>query len=288
LSFLRGVYSEFVLGGHMLAFGTASIAAAAAIVLGEPAVPILLLMAYLFSYGAYMMNRSAEMDEDVVSHPDRTAHLAGRRRLLPAISGGAFLLGYILAATVNAFFFAGLLVPLLISLLYSVGSKRLKPIIGVMKLKDMLLVKNLVISFGWSLIPALVGLFFLAFSVPLLLLSAFIFLRLMVNTLIFDIRDAQGDREAGIRTVPTVFGPESTYRLMAGIDLATIVFVLASVASGLMPAFASVFALFPVYSLTYSFFARRPGANIGFICDVIVDGEYLLWGPLMYLGRALI
>ena len=60
------VYRELILGGHLLALGTASIAAAAAFLFGRQPTLVLLVMAYLFSFGAYMMNRSAEMDEDAL------------------------------------------------------------------------------------------------------------------------------------------------------------------------------------------------------------------------------
>jgi 4-hydroxybenzoate polyprenyltransferase len=272
----------------MLAVGTASIAAASAIVLGVAATPLLLVMAYLFSYGAYMMNRSAEIDLDAVSHPERTAHLGARKRYLPIISGGCFLLGYAFALTVNFVFFAALLVPLAFSLIYSVGSKRLVGVIGVSKLKDKLLIKNIFVSLGWSLIPVLVGLYYLKLEEILLLMGVFIFLRLMVNTLIFDVRDAGGDRAAGIRTVPVVFGAEKTYRVMAAVDALTLAYLAAAILSGLLPLAASVLGILPIYSLGYSFLARRPKANLGLICDVLVDGEYLMWGPLMYLGAAII
>lgn len=243
-------------------------------------------MAYLFSYGAYTMNRGAEMNVDVISHPKRTAHLVPRRRYLPAISVGCFLLGYALAVTVNLIFFVALLVPLALSLLYSVGSRRMKGLIGVKKLKEKLLVKNVVISFGWSLIPVLVGLYYLKLEPVLLFLSLFIFLRLMVNTLIFDIRDAQGDKEQGLRTVPSVYGARSTYRLMAALDLTTLAYIAASVVLGVVPRFALTAIILPLYSLGYSALARRPSARMDFICDVMADGEYLFWGPLMYIGAA--
>ena len=272
----------------MLAVGTASIAAASAIALGVAATPLLLVMAYLFSYGAYMMNRSTEIDQDAVTHPERTALLGARRRYLPLISGGCFFLGYVFAITVNYVFFAALLVPLIFSLLYSVGSKRLVGVIGVSKLKDKLLLKNVFVSLGWSLIPVLVGLYYLKFAEVLLLMGVFIFLRLMVNTLIFDVRDTEGDRAAGIRTVPVVYGERATYGAMAAIDLVTLFYLSTVLLFGLLPWGASVLAILPVYSLGYSILARRPNANLGFICDVLVDGEYLIWGPLMYIGAAVI
>ena len=112
------------------------------------------------------------------------------------------MIGYALAATVSLIFFLALLVPLALSLLYSVGSKRLIGLIGTRNLKQKVLLKNVSISFGWSLIPILVGFYFGAFDVPLLLLGPFIFLRLMTNTIIFDIRDTEGDRENGVKTLP--------------------------------------------------------------------------------------
>lgn len=284
---LGALAREFVLGGHMLALGTASIAAAVAIAMGEPFAPLLLVMAYLFSYGAYMMNRSTEIMEDAASNPQRTSHLASRRGYLPYISGGCFLAGYALALTVNLIFFVALLVPLVLSGLYSVGSKRLMGGLGVTKLKEKLLVKNLVISLGWALIPGLVGLYYFSGSGVLLFLSIFIFLRLTVNTLTFDVRDAEGDKANGIRTVPAVFGSSVTFRAMAVVDVATVGYVLAGVAFQVVPAFGAALALLPLYSLVYEAMARRPGANLGFICDVVADGEYLLWGPLMLLGRVI-
>lgn len=270
----------------MLALGTASTAAASAILLRETATPLLLVMAYLFSYGAYMMNRSAELDQDITSHPERTAHLSARGRYLPVISGGCFLLGYAFALTVNTIIFVVLLVPLALSLLYSVGSKRLVGVLGVSKLKDKLLVKNLAVSLGWSLIPILVGLYYLRFEAVLGIIALFIFLRGMVSTMFFDIRDAEGDREQGIKTVPVVYGPQTTYRIIAGLNIAGLFYLGSVVAIGQLPVFALVLVALPLYSLGYTAFARRPGADLSFICDNIADAEDLFWGPLAYIGAA--
>ncbi|MDG7001124.1 MAG: hypothetical protein JRN15_18675, partial [Nitrososphaerota archaeon] len=59
------ILREIVYGGHMLSIGCASIAAATSILLGQTPTPELLVMAYLFSYGAYMLNRSSEIDQDM-------------------------------------------------------------------------------------------------------------------------------------------------------------------------------------------------------------------------------
>jgi len=281
-------YIELVLGGHLLALGTASIAGAAAFLFGKDPTVVLLVMAYLFSFGAYMMNRSAEMDQDLASHPERTSYLAQRRRILPGVVAASFLIGYALAATVSWIFFVALLVPLALSLLYSVGSKHLVGLIGTRNLKQKLLLKNVSIALGWSLIPILVGLYFGAFDLPLLLLSPFIFMRLMTNTIIFDIRDTEGDRENAVKTMPTELGVSRSFDLVGAIDAFSAVYLLLVLALGLVPSYAVTLISLPIYSTIYRGFAMQSNANLSFICDVVADAEYILWGPLIYFGKLLI
>ncbi len=275
------------MGGHLLALGTSSIAAASAMLLGMQPTFALLLMAYLFSYGAYMMNRTAEMEQDEVSNPQRTTHLRGRQRYLPTIVAFCFALGYILAFLVNFVFFFALLVPLLLSLAYSVGSRKLVPLIGVAKLKQKLLVKNIAISAGWSLIPLLVGLYYSQLTWTLLLLAPFIFLRLMVNTIIFDVRDVDADSKYGVRTLPVVFGWINSFRWMNVLDIVSALYIVATIAAGSLHPYSISLLTLPVYSLIYRRYVMHDGSRINFVCDFLADGEYVLWGPLMYIGKIL-
>jgi 4-hydroxybenzoate polyprenyltransferase len=282
------VANEFVYGGHMLAVGTASIAASFALILGVTPTPLLLLVAYLFSYGAYSINRSSDMAQDALSNPTRTHLLAGRRRYLPIIAMGCFALGYALAATVSTVSFTALLLPILLALAYSVGSKKLVPYLGVRRLKEKLLLKNLIVAFSWSLIPLLVAVYYFDLKYAIVTFGSFVFLRLMLNTIIFDVRDVAADRKFGVRTIPVVFGKSFSFRLMSLIDLATISYLVVALAVGLLPAYASIMIVLPLYSSVYRYLARRPEADLGKICDVIADGEYLLWGPIVFLGRILL
>ncbi len=272
-------------GGHFLALGTASIAASSAFILGKTPSILLLVMAYLFSYGAYMLNRGSEVVQDGISNPARTDFLQARSKYLNAISGASFGLGYLIAATVNLLFLVALLVPLLLAVAYTVGSKKLVTLIGAKRLKEKLLVKNVVISLGWSLIPLLVGLFYQ--SVPLVLVgfAPFIFLRLMSNTVFFDLRDVNADRDFGVRTIPVAFGTTNSYRMMSLFDALAALYVIALALLHFFPTYCLVLISLPVYSLVYRWASQRPGANLGVLCDFVADGEYLLWGPVMLFGK---
>jgi 4-hydroxybenzoate polyprenyltransferase len=278
---------ELVYGGHMLALGTASIAASSAILLGRLPTPALLVMAYLFSFGAYMINRASEIGQDSVSNPQRTEYLSSRKGRLPLIAAIAFGLGYVIAALSNILFLVALFVPLILALLYSVGSKRFKNLFGAARLKEKLLVKNLAISAGWSLIPLLVGLYFQILTPVILGMGAFIFLRLLVNTIFFDIRDVKADKEFGVKTIPSAYGIQKTYVAMDYIDVASGCFCIALVALRFLPLYCIVLLALPVYSYLYRIAARKSG-NLGYYTDVIADAEYLFWGPLILVGSVLL
>ena len=284
MSISSAVYKELVYGGHLLALGTSSMAATACFLLGKAPTWDLLLMAYLFTLGAYTINRVSDFREDALSHPDRTAYLKGRLRALRGVAAGCFAVGYALAYLRNLAFFAALLVPLALALAYSLGSDRMKGAVGASRLKDVILVKNVTISFGWSLIPVLVGLYFLQLPLAILALSPFIFLRLMVNTIFFDQRDVEADRAAGVKTLPLKMGAPGSSKAMDLIDVGSGVYLAAALASGVLPLFAGALLAFVPYSLGYRAYARS-GKHRDSLRDFVADGEYVLWGVVTYIGH---
>jgi 4-hydroxybenzoate polyprenyltransferase len=281
----EAMYQELVYGGHLLALGTASMAATTALVLDKAPTWDLLLMAYLFSYGAYMVNRSSDFDEDRVSHRDRTAYLEGRRNLLPVIVVASFATGYLLAFLRNPALFAGLLLPLALAVAYSVGSKRMRRALGISRLKEGLFIKNLTVSFGWSLIPLLVGLYFMQLPVAAIVLCPFIFLRLLVNTIFFDVRDVEADVAYGVRTIPASLGSGASLKVMDIFDLSAALYVALLVLLGFLPGFAGLLVIFTPYSFSYRYISNKSSKYRDSLRDLAADGEYILWGFVTYLGQ---
>ena len=277
-------YKELVYGGHLLALGTSSMAATVAIVLGRIPSWDLLLMAYLFSLGAYSINRISDFEQDALSHPERTAYLKGRRGALNGIAAGCFALGYVLALLRNLIFFTALLIPLVLAVAYSVSSGRMRGALGVSRLKEITLVKNVTISFGWSLVPVLVGLYYLDVPFAVLGLAPFIFLRLMVNTIFFDQRDLDADASFGVKTLPVKMGLAGSSRVMDFLDLASGAYIVGIVALGIVPFFALALLVFVPYSFAYRGYAKS-GKHKDSLRDLTADGEYLLWGVVTYIGH---
>jgi 4-hydroxybenzoate polyprenyltransferase len=284
LTFVSAAYKELVYGGHLLALGTSSMAATVAFVLGKVPSWDLLLMAYLFSLGAYTINRTSDFEQDKISHPDRTTYLEGRRSYLQGISAVCFVLGYSLAFLRNFIFFAALFLPLLLAISYSVGSSRMEKVLGVSRLKEGLLVKNVVISFGWSLVPVLVGLYYFELPATIIALAPFIFLRLMVNTIFFDQRDVEADRTFGVATLPGKIGAAVSSRVMDVLDVVSSAYIVSIAFAGFVPAFAAALAVFTPYSIAYRRYAET-GRHRDSARDLAADGEYLLWGFVTYIGH---
>ncbi len=276
---------ELVYGGHLLALGTASIAASSAILLERSPTAVLLVMSYLFSYGAYMLNRGVKFRKIAFPIRQERASFRDEARYLTAISIVSFGIGYILAATVSLIFLGALLVPLALAVAYTVGSKKMVRLIGARRLKDKLLIKNVVISFGWSLVPLLVGLYYHSITLALVAFVPFIFFRLMSNTIFFDLRDVRADREFGVRTAPVVFGTSFSYKLMNSFDISSAAIIAFLIATHIFPIYSVIMILLPAYSFVYRWVSQRPGSDLGFLCNFIADGEYLLWGPLLILGK---
>jgi 4-hydroxybenzoate polyprenyltransferase len=220
-----------------------------------------------------------------VSHPERTAYLARRRRALPALAVVSFGLGYALALLRNLFFLLGLLLPLVLAVAYSIGSERMGRTFGISRLKEGFVVKNIAVSFSWSLIPFLVGLYYLRFPLALLAFCPFVFMRLMVNTVFFDVRDIEADRKYGVKTIPATLGLAVSWRLMDAVDIASAVYIVASALWGLLPTAAGILAVFTPYSLAYRYYARRSSGHGDALWDFAADGEYVMWGILVYLGQ---
>lgn len=281
----RQAYNELVYGGHLLALGTSSIAASVALILGRTPSWDLLVMAYLFSFAAYTVNRAADFDQDRITHPARTEYLESRKAILPTLAALSFVAGYVLALFRSLEFFVGLLVPLVLAVAYSVSSKKLAGILGISRLKDGLLVKNLAISLGWALIPFLVGLYYSELPVTLLTFAPFIFLRLLVNTIYFDVRDVEADAKYGVRTIPIVLGERKALGLIDLIDFSAATYLIAAILLGLLPWLSIGLALLTPYSVGYRYYARFSAGHDDLVRDVGADGEYVLWGLVTYLGH---
>jgi 4-hydroxybenzoate polyprenyltransferase len=190
----------------------------------------------------------------------------------------------VLAAREGAWVALLFALPLLAGVLYA--SPLLPAGARFRRIKDVTGLKSIYVAGTWAatagLLPLVVSGVPIAGSRAALLACLWVLARFFINTVFFDIGDVEGDRESGTMTLPVVFGVERTRRALIILNGATALLVVVGVELlGLSPV-AYVFNLLPLYGGVYLGLAKDR-RELGFLCDVVVDGEGAVAGLLSLL-----
>jgi 4-hydroxybenzoate polyprenyltransferase len=166
-----------------------------------------------------------------------------------------FLLQFKLAAFLIA------LLPVFIAILYS-----------VFRLKRVFLLKNISVSSGLLCAVLIVLVTFSDFTLFSLLLAAFFFLAFLVNTIIYDIKDIEGDVRYNISTLPGKYGLRKTKMVCYFLLLVSVLLipVLISFTPRSYPLLA-----YALYIGVYITFADNPDNLPSWYYGIFVDGENL-------------
>jgi 4-hydroxybenzoate polyprenyltransferase len=228
-----------------------------------PPRPLPLFIVFAATLFVYSLNRLTDIEEDVRNVPRRAAftHRYGKAffvagmLLYAAAIGGAFWLGLRGAPF--------LLLPVVAAALYS-----------LFRVKQILLVKNLIVGASWGIIPLGVGVYYGAVRTPEILVSfGFFTVMLTVAAAVFDIKDIEGDRAEGIRTVPIVFGVRATRIGALAVTAVIGVAVVGVVAAGVVSRQFLVFLGFLAYVAAYVPFATEDRGALFY--GFVIDGEHV-------------
>lgn len=239
----------------------------------------LLLAVFLSTFSVYSLNRLTDMEEDSVNVPERESYVKGKEKTLLALCilsyGIALLLGFL----VNPVSILVLLFPLLIGILYSLEVSPKLP-----RLKNIPGMKNFSVTLSWTVGAVFIP---LVFHYPGLwitfLLFFFVFIKFLVNTMSFDIRDIEGDKKSGVRTIPVLLGRSRTKILLLGIQSTLIIWLLIVVSEGIFAHYWLVFAFSIIYGFCYiHYFSENRKLEV-FSRDLFVDGEWMLLAALCFL-----
>jgi 1,4-dihydroxy-2-naphthoate octaprenyltransferase len=112
-------------------------------------------------------------------------------------------------------------------------------------------------------------------------------LRLFVNTNFFDIKDIDSDRKEGLLTLPIILSKENFLIFLHIANFISFLPIIIGISKQIIPSFSLSLLLLYFYSFYSIEKARRNRINIHFFSYVIVDGEYLFWPFLLFLGKFL-
>lgn len=252
--------------------------------------PLICLCSMGIIFGIYTSNRFTDGAEDFTNDLQRALFFERRKNwyaIAVAVLAGSFLM---LAAMGKLSWIHFLLLGMGMAYSY-----RLIPWYApgrglvFLRIKEMTFVKNLAVSFLWGGSVFLVPILYASAQVrdPFLVahLGLGLFLSTLNNTLFDDVMDAEGDRLAGIKTLPAVWGRGPSIALLWFLDGAWIAWSAFCYALGRMDgahaAFLVFLGLYPAAYMGLSRFGRAPKPWI----DFLMESDLLLFAAgLLLLG----
>jgi len=232
----------------------------------DPIAPFIVFAAAFF---VYSLNRITDLEEDQQNVPGRAAFTERYGTVLFAAGVLLYLTAIAGAIALGIRGAPFLVLPAVVAALYS-----------LFRVKQLLLIKNLIVGVSWGIIPLGVGVYYgIGFPNEILFLSAFFTVMLTVAAALFDIKDIEGDQEEGIRTIPLAYGPEATRIGAITVTAVVAVGVVVSVVVGIVPSQYLTLLGFLAYVTAYTPFATpdRGALFYGFV----IDGEHVFLALLV-------
>ena len=234
----------------------------------------LLLASSLAIFAIYSLNKLTDIKEDSVNVPDRAGFIEKNKRFVTWATIVSFIAALSLSFLQNPLSIFVILFPFCMGIVYSIK------ILGF-RLKDITGIKNIVVALPWAVIGTFLP---LAISfcefVVILLIFYFFFIKCFINTVIFDIRDIEGDGMSGVRTIPVVFGRQKTKNLLLVLNSTLIPWLAFSYHAGFFHQYLFILIFAITYGYGYILLFCKEGIKIGKSLDLLVDGE---WIPVVIL-----
>jgi len=226
-------------------------------------------------FGAYNLNKLADINEDAINMPERHSLLGGHKKLVMFYSAAAYAISALLAFLDTPLALPVIFFPLVASLAYSY---RIIP--GVPRFKDIPLMKNIFNAFSWTVVCVMLPAIYLASSAEksLAMVFYFVLLKLYINAVLFDIRDIEGDRETGAKTLPVLIGARKTIMILLALNCMLLPWLLLVESS--IRILAAVLILYGYAYILYFRKRRNP-----FAMDFFVDGEWMFISIALLLSN---
>ena len=174
---------------------------------GVPVNPEIIVASFLAVFSVYNLNKATDKAEDAINRPE-TATKPASHYIFPSIA--AMLLSFAIGASVSPFALIVLVTPVIVGLFYSVKFSRKLP-----RLKEILGAKSLLVAFSWSFSGTFLPLSTQSADAGKIgLVFTYIFIQVIVNTILFDFLDMKGDSFSGMKTIPLVLGRNRTKNLL--------------------------------------------------------------------------
>jgi 4-hydroxybenzoate polyprenyltransferase len=243
------------------------------IVLGVALKPVLLCAMFLVVYGVYSLNKLTDKEEDAVNMPARSTFVQGNERFLLTLAIASYIAALLLGLIESPFAAGILIIPFLSGLVYSTNSLS---IIGIPRLKDIFLVKSLIVAFSWAVCAAFLPALQLCNSAKLCFIFPFFFIKVFINTVLFDVRDVEGDTLNSVKTIPVVIGIKRTRHALLIIQSLLVAWLVFF--SDLFSKCYVILIVSMIYGYLYILYFCNTNHHRDMSWDILLEGEWVFMG----------
>ena len=222
---------------------------------------------FLMTFSIYSLDKITDSKEDMINMPERQSFLAGRRKLVLYYSLAAYTLSALVILLDRPGSLFIIFIPLAANAAY--GSRL---IAGVSRLKDIPVVKNLVVATSWALVTTPLSAMETNLDLdPLTVINIFYFMlvKVFINAVLYDIRDVKGDRENKVRTMPVILGPVKTTAILLALNS-----TLLPCAARIEPMLRQLALAMILYGYVYIIYFAKSRSPISL--DLLVDGQWII------------
>jgi len=279
---IKNILEKLAYLNLIISLGASSIAYLVVSLLSLHSDYMMYLICFLVSIFVYSFNRFTDVKEDTINNPERLKFFKKFKYYFFVSALVSFMLVVVITLLHSFLTFFVSFLPIILVLLYS------KPwlprrISFYSRLKEIFFIKNLVVSTGWSLIPFFVAVYTNSFHPGIFFISPFVFLRIFIGVIIFDIRDMKGDKIHNIFSIPLKLGLPKTKNLVNILNSLSFIILMVGTLYGLHIMYTIAVGLFAFFmGLLYNYVIDKD-IDIRFFCNVIVDGEYIMLGVIPFI-----
>lgn len=270
-------YREFVFGGHLFALGAACIVKLCSLLLPIHVGWDLVAVAYFIFYPIYLFDYTHGAKHDSITNSVRASHHANGMRKVYAVT--------ILSVAVITYLVLTYSSPLVLVICYSIlilgfvygpyFKQVTRKIVGF---------KNYFVATVWGLlVPFTYWYGEQAVTIAVVLFAAFVFIRMVGVQILFDVRDMDGDKISGLRTIPVTLGGHREFALLSAINLLSVLLICVGIATRLLPAISLGFIVVLLYAEMYAEQVRKSTKDYRFY--LLGAAEPVVWFLAVYLVR---
>ncbi|MGD0327262.1 MAG: UbiA family prenyltransferase [Halobacteriota archaeon] len=230
---------------------------------------LLLVAAFLLACSIYSLNKVTDLKEDAINLPDRGRSIMKNRDYLLFASVESINIAVVLALFSYPSAIIVILFAFFVAFFYSLGTRRFR-------LKNILFLKNITIA---GTVTATAVLLTLAVQVNIafivVMVTYFIFVKVLIGSVLLDVRDIEGDRKASVRTIPVSLGRTKTRNLLLLLNSTLVLWVAFSMLQAIFYPYIIVLILGVIYGYWSILRFTRAGAETSRFYYSLIGAEWM-------------